>query len=135
MKAFGSILAFKSRSKFDHDFGMLFCRIPGRDAASTRRRRDCNAGPGAADPPWAAPLSRAEGSYKRLGSQVPRPKASQASQTRSNTPWARGPANFSGFWTFWKIGVSRIWLKNRVFRRGIRIFWLLWEVGQLPQNL
>ena len=30
---------------------------------------------------------------------------------------------FSGFWTFWKIGVSRIWLKNGVFRRGIRIFW------------
>ena len=39
LKAFGSILAFKSRSKFDHDFGMLFCRIPGRDAASTDRRR------------------------------------------------------------------------------------------------
>ena len=37
--AFGSILAFKSRSKFGHDFGMLFCRITERDGASTDRRR------------------------------------------------------------------------------------------------
>ena len=115
MEAFGSILASKSRSKFGNDFGMLFCRIPERDGtltdrwrvvggSSTRLQRRSRCG----GSPWAAPLSRAEGSYKRLGSQAPRPKASQASQTRSNTPWARGPANFKTFpcrtfaysWTF-----------------------------------
>ena len=39
LEAFGSILAFKSRSEFDHDFGMLFRRSMGRGAASFCRRR------------------------------------------------------------------------------------------------
>ena len=59
------------------------------DGSSTRLQRRSRCG----GSPREAPLSRA-GSYKRLGSQAPRPKASQASQTRSNTQWARGPANF-----------------------------------------
>ena len=60
-----------------------------------RRRSRCRG-----SPPGGAPFARGE-SYKRLESQAPRPKASlpkasQASQTRSNTQWARGPANFHG---------------------------------------
>ena len=43
LEAFGSILASKSRSKFDHDFGMLFCRITGRDVALACRRRAVDA--------------------------------------------------------------------------------------------
>ena len=55
-KVFGRILASKSRSKFDHDFGMLFCRITGRDAASTDRRRIVGGSPGATDPPRRRPF-------------------------------------------------------------------------------
>ena len=43
LEAFGSILASKSRSKFDHDFGMLFCRITGRGVALACRRRAVDA--------------------------------------------------------------------------------------------
>ena len=102
MKAFGSILALKRRSKFDHDFGMLFCRITRRGVALTCRRRASarvRRSQVPRIPPGGAPFARGE-SYKRVGSQAPRPKASlpkasQASQTRSNTQWARGPANLS----------------------------------------
>ena len=83
-KPFGSIVVFKSRFKFDHDFGMLFCRSPERGVISVRLRRIVDGSSGAADPPRRRPF-RAEGSYKRLA---------QASQTRSNTQRARGPANF-----------------------------------------
>ena len=62
---------------------MLFCRITGRGVASTRCRRACDGRPGAANPPRAAAISRAEGSYK--GRRI--------ETTRSHTPWARGPAN------------------------------------------
>ena len=65
------------------------------DAPSTRLRRKSRC---RGSPLGGAPFARGE-SYKRLGSQAPRPKsslpkASQASQTRSNTQWARGPAIF-----------------------------------------
>ena len=43
LEAFWSILASKSRSKFGHDFGMLFCRIPERGATLTDRRRTVDA--------------------------------------------------------------------------------------------
>ena len=39
LEAFGSVLKSKSRSKFGHDFGLLFRRIAGRDAALADRRR------------------------------------------------------------------------------------------------
>ena len=38
-EAFGSILGFKSRLKFDVVFGIVFFTIPGRDAALACRRR------------------------------------------------------------------------------------------------
>ena len=117
LTTFGSILASKSRSKIDHNFGMLFCRIPGRGAASTDRRRAVGAPeaqvPVPRIPPRRRPFSRAEGSYKRLGSQAPRPKASL---TRSNTPWARGPANFR------RPSLKRRILPKGAFPRGIENF-------------
>ena len=84
--SFWKILEFKSRSKFDHDFWMLFCRITGRDVASTDRRRIVGA-PATAVPvprilPRRRPFPRAEGSYKRLGSQAPRPKPRKRDPTR-----------------------------------------------------
>ena len=51
-------MASKSRSKIDHDFGMLFCKILGRDVASACHRRACDGRPSAADPPRAAAISR-----------------------------------------------------------------------------
>ena len=62
-EAFGSILGSKSRSKFGVFFWTVFFAIPRRDVASTRLRRDFGAGVCAAEPPRAAPFSRAEGSY------------------------------------------------------------------------
>ena len=66
--------------------------VDGSPARLQRRSRRSGS------PLVGAPFARGE-SYKRLGSQALRPKASlpkasQASQTRSNTQWARGPANF-----------------------------------------
>ena len=113
-------MASKSRSKFDRDFGMLFCRSTGRGAASWGRRRIVDAPaaqvPVPRIPLGGAPFARGE-SYKRLGSQAPRPKASlpkasQASQTRSNTQWARGPTNYI-------FSTNVLWMLQRVFI-GIR---------------
>ena len=56
LKAFGTVFASKRRSRFGHDFGMLFRRIPGRDVVFSRRLRAVDAPLGAADPPRAAPL-------------------------------------------------------------------------------
>ena len=58
-------------------------------------RRGLGAGPGAADPPRAAPFSRAEESYKLL-------YIARIANTRSDTQWARGPANFPFFSRFFK---------------------------------
>ena len=64
-KVFGSILASKSRSKIDHDFGMLFCRITGDDAPSTPGGREVDGRIGlvftAQMPPRAAPFLSKKG--------------------------------------------------------------------------
>ena len=73
MEAFGTILASKSRSKFGHDFGLLFCRSTGRGAASTRRRRMVDGSPGAADPPFdsaGAPPEQPPASNPSFSSQI-----------------------------------------------------------------
>ena len=59
---------------------------------STGLRRDFGAGPGAADPPRRRPFSRAEGSYKRLGSQVSRvPSIGSVTKHRERDLTRRGP--------------------------------------------
>ena len=93
------MLGSKSRSSFRVIFGMRFCSLSclwrGFGAASARLRRGLGAGPGAADAPRAAPFSRAEGSYKSL-------YIARIANTRCDTQWARGPANFgltlASFW-------------------------------------
>ena len=60
----------------------------GFDAASAR----VDTVPGAADAPRAAPFSRAEGSYNIL-------YLARIANTRSDTQWARGSANWRWYTT------------------------------------
>ena len=71
---------FKIRSWFSDMFRRL-------DPTSRGRGKHFDARVSSPDPPRAAPLSRAEGSYNDL----------RIATTRSSTPWARGPANLIGF--------------------------------------
>ena len=92
-EAFRSILGCKSRSKFGALFAVVFFTITRRDAGSTGLRRDfggTSAQVFTARSPPGRRLFRAEGSYKLLKSKA---KTASIAKTRSNTPWARGPAN------------------------------------------
>ena len=81
---FGKLLgAFWRPKTVPNSSRILGCSFVGmRNAAWPRRGRG---GPGAGKPPWAAPLSCAEGSYKRLGSQAPLPKHRKHRSITSST--------------------------------------------------
>ena len=69
-EAFGIILGSRSQSKFGHDFGMRFFGLPPLRGdfwgTSGGRHLYFDAHVSLPDPPRAAPLSRAEGSYNDL---------------------------------------------------------------------
>ena len=90
---FWDILASKSRPKFDHNFGMLFCRIPGlqREREGTARglRRQYGGGPGATDAPRRRPF-RARNDPITPHRRTPR-RAAERRKHRKRDLTRRGP--------------------------------------------
>ena len=67
---FGSILGSQNCPKFGVFFWIVFFTILGRGVTLVGLRWDFDAGVCAAEPPRAAPFSRAEGSYNDPGTQA-----------------------------------------------------------------